>query len=329
MGFSLALFFGFVPAFFSAGIIYWLDRFEKEPIKLLVGVFLWGALVAAGGAFIVNSLLELGVYYFTASQSAADLTTGSLIAPVIEETLKGAAVLIVFWTAHNEFDSILDGIVYAAITALGFAATENAYYIYTYGYAKDGLSGLLGLAFIRNVLVGWQHPFYTAFIGIGLAKARLSRSWMAKFIYVVLGWTAAVGMHSLHNTLSYFIDGSGGLFFTTVIDWTGWLAMLIFIFYMINREKQMLVRYLGEEVQYGTLFPQQFTTAISPSKQFRARLTALAKHSYRNTTRFYQLCGEISHKKNQYQRVGDEDGNLAAIDRLRAELRQLSPWAYS
>ncbi len=329
MGLSLALLFGFIPAFFSAGIIYWLDRFEKEPIKLLVGVFLWGALVAAGGAFVVNSLLELGVYYFTASQSAADLTTGSLIAPVIEETLKGAAVLIVFWAAHNEFDSILDGIVYAAITALGFAATENAYYIYTYGYVKDGWSGLFFLAFIRVILVGWQHPFYTAFIGIGLAKARLSRSWMAKFIFVVLGWTAAVILHSLHNTLSFFLDGSGGLFFTTAIDWSGWLVMLFFILYMINREKQMLARYLGEEVQFGTLFPQQFSTAISPSKQFHARLSALTRHSYRKTSRFYQLCGEISHKKRQYQNMGDEDGNLAAIDQLRTELRQLAPWAVS
>ncbi len=329
MGFSLALFFGFIPAFFSAGIIYWLDRFEKEPIKLLVGVFLWGALVAAGGAFIINSLLELGVYYFTASQSAADLTTGSLIAPVIEETLKGAAVLFVYWTAHNEFDSILDGIVYAAITALGFAATENAYYIYTYGYAKDGLSGLFFLAFVRVVLVGWQHPFYTAFIGIGLAKARLSRSWMAKFIYLILGWTAAVFLHSLHNTLSFFIDGPKGLFFTTAIDWSGWLVLLLFILYMINREKQMLVRYLDEEVQFGTMLPQQYSTAVSPSKRFRACLGALAKHSYRKTSRFYQLCGEISHKKRQYQSVGDEDGNLAAIDALRTELRQLSPWAIS
>ena len=91
----------------------------------------------------------------------------------------------------------------------------------------------------------------------------------------------------------------------------------------------MLVRYLGEEVNFGTLFPQQFSTAISPSKQFRARLSALVKHSYRRTARFYQLCGEISHKKHQLQNVGEEDGNLAAIDQLRTELRQLSPWALS
>ena len=329
MGFNLAFFFGFVPAFFYAGIIYWLDRYEKEPIKLLVGVFLWGALVAAGGAFVINSVLEEGVFIFTASESAADLTTGSLIAPIIEETLKGAAVLIIFWMAHNEFDSILDGIVYAAITALGFAATENVYYIYTYGYVEDGLGGLFILAFIRIILVGWQHPFYTAFIGIGLAKARLSRNWTAKLLFVALGWAAAMGMHSLHNTLSYFVGSSGGLLLTTAVDWTGWLGMLIFIIYMINREKNLLSRYLTEEVQYGTLFPQQFSTALSPARRYRARMAALFKRSYRSTTRFYQLCGEISHKKHQYLNVGDEDGNLAAIDRLRTEIRQLSPWAFS
>ena len=50
-----------------------------------------------------------------------------MIAPIIEESLKGLAVLLVFLLFRKEFDSILDGIVYAAITALGFAATENSH----------------------------------------------------------------------------------------------------------------------------------------------------------------------------------------------------------
>lgn len=37
-----ALFFGFIPCFFFAAILYWLDRYEKEPKLLLIGVFLWG-----------------------------------------------------------------------------------------------------------------------------------------------------------------------------------------------------------------------------------------------------------------------------------------------
>jgi RsiW-degrading membrane proteinase PrsW (M82 family) len=166
MGFLFSLFFGFIPVFIFAWILYWLDRYEKEPKVLLGAVFLWGAIVAAGLAYVVNTSLSVGIYLFTESEAATDLTTGTLIAPVVEEILKGLAVLVVFLVARHEFDSILDGIVYAGIVALGFAATENTLYIYRDGYLENGFAGLLSGLHPR-VLVGWQHPFYTAFIGIG------------------------------------------------------------------------------------------------------------------------------------------------------------------
>jgi len=118
--------------------LYWFDLFEKEPVLLLGAVFIWGAVVAAGSAFLINSILGLSVYVITGSEAATNLTTSALIAPIIEEILKGFAVFLVFLIFTHEFDSILDGIVYAGVTALGFAATENAYYIYTYGFLEVG-----------------------------------------------------------------------------------------------------------------------------------------------------------------------------------------------
>ena len=141
----LSVFFGFVPMFFFAYLVYWTDRYEREPLFLLGGVFLWGAIVAAGAAFLVNTILGLGIYTITASEAITDLTTGTMVAPLVEESLKGFAVLIVFLVFHKEFDSILDGIIYASIAALGFAATENVYYIYNYGYAESGFSCVLFL----------------------------------------------------------------------------------------------------------------------------------------------------------------------------------------
>ena len=79
-----------------AYVVYWVDRYEKEPIALLGGVFLWGAIIAAGAAFIVNSFLGLGIYMFTGSQAFTELSTASVFAPIIEETLKGMACLFVF-----------------------------------------------------------------------------------------------------------------------------------------------------------------------------------------------------------------------------------------
>ena len=252
-GLLASIFFGVFPTLIFAAIVYWMDRYEKEPKILLGGVYVWGALVAAGGAFLINTMLGLGVYLFTGSEVATDLTTGSLIAPVVEESLKGLAVLIVFIFFYREFDSVMDGIVYAAVTALGFAATENAYYIYTHGFLKEGWSGLIVLVFIRVILVGWQHPFYTAFTGIGLAVSRLNRSPVIRLGAPVAGWFLAVSAHALHNTLASLLSGLTGLATGALVDWTGWLFMFLFILWANRRERLWMVEYLQEEVNLGTI----------------------------------------------------------------------------
>ena len=209
MGLIVSGLIGFASSLLFAYILYWLDRYEKEPLLLLGGVFLWGAVVAAGSAFLINTTLGLGIYVFTGSNFATDLATGSLVAPLVEETLKGLAVLGVFLVFRSEFDSVLDGIIYAGVAALGFAATENTYYIYTYGFQQGGWSGLLALTIIRVFLVGWQHPFYTAFFGIGLALARLNRSWFVRIFAPLTGLGLAMFTHAFHNTVASLLSGVG------------------------------------------------------------------------------------------------------------------------
>jgi RsiW-degrading membrane proteinase PrsW (M82 family) len=310
-------------------MVYWTDRFEKEPIPILGGVFLWGALVAAGGSFLINTILGMGVYIFTESDYATNLATGSIIAPVIEETLKGLAVLIVFLVFRREFDSILDGMVYAAITAIGFAATENAFYIFNYGFAENGLGGAVVLVFIRVILVGWQHPFYTAFIGIGLAVARLNRLAVVRLTAPLAGWVTAVLTHSLHNTIAHYAQGLGGLALGTLTDWGGWLLMLIFVFWALYRESRWISEHLHEEVTLGVISPSQYRIACSTWAQSQARLKALFNGRHAQIGRFYQLCAELAYKKHQKSTLGEEYGNSLIIQSLRQELADLSPLASS
>jgi protease PrsW len=324
MAIIVCILLGFVPMFIFAACIYWLDRYEKEPILLLGVAFFWGAIVASGAAFLINTIFGVGVYLVTGSEGATDLTTGSIIAPLVEESLKGFAVLLVFLIFRREFDSVLDGIVYAAVTALGFAATENAYYIYTYGYAESGWTGIIVLAFIRVILVGWQHPFYTSFTGIGLATARLNRSILVKLGAPVLGWVVAVILHSAHNTIAELF-GSSSLIIGTLLDWTGWLIMLGFIVFTIYRERKMIATLLREEVSLGTMTANQYYISYSAWKRMLASFSSLTSGKYRATNRFYQLCANLAHKKRQLARVGDERGNTAIILKIREELKSLSP----
>ena len=329
MGFILSLFFGFVPMLIFAGFLYWLDRYEKEPKLLVGGAFIWGAVVAAGVAFVVNTLLGIGVYLVTGSDAVTELATGSLVAPPVEETLKGLAVLLVFLFFRQEFDSVLDGIVYAGITALGFAATENSYYIYNYGFLEGGYEGLLWLVFVRVILVGWQHPFYTAFIGIGLAIARLNRRVWIQLLAVLGGWGIAIVAHSIHNTLASLLSGLGGLAVGTLLDWSGWFFMFLVILWAISRVQRRIRKYLLSEVEHGIISKAQYRMACSAWAQGSLRIKGLFSGRYRDTRRFYQLCAELAHKKFQLERFGNEGKNQQIIEQTRAELAALSPRAHA
>jgi protease PrsW len=326
MPFLVSLFFGFVPMFMFAALINWLDRYEKEPKLLLGAAFLWGVVIAGGGAFILNTAFGLGIYALTGSEGAAEFGTTSIVAPIIEEGLKGLAVLVVFLMFRNEFDSVLDGVVYAAVTAMGFAAIENVLYIYRNGYLESGWEGLWTLVVIRVILVGWMHPFFTAFTGIGLAIARMSRNVLVKIIAVPTGYAIAVTVHAFHNTFSGLIGGVEGFVAGTFVDYLGYAAMIVFIIWMIVYERNILKRNLRDEVTNGLISQKQYNSATS-FFQTNAHLSALTSGTYRSTARFYQVCGELAHKKEQLAKVGDENGNTKIIETLRAELTQLAPQA--
>jgi len=318
-----AFFFGFVPMFIFAAFVNWLDRYEKEP-KLLLGLaFLWGTVIAGGGAFIINTLFGISIFYITGSENAADFGTTSIVAPIVEEGFKGLMVLIVFFLVRKEFDSIMDGIVYSSITAMGFAAIENVLYIYGHGYAEAGWTGFWTLVFVRVFLVGWMHPFFTAFTGIGLAIARLSRSTFVKFVAVPGGYIIAVLAHAFHNTFSSVVGGAGGFWLGILADYIGYVFMLVFIIWVISRERNLLKTHLIDEVNSGVISRNQFISAVS-FFQMGSHLTALTSGTFRQTKRFYQVCGELAHKKEQLARVGEEKENTKIIAEYRAELTQLA-----
>jgi RsiW-degrading membrane proteinase PrsW (M82 family) len=320
MAFIVALFFAFVPAFFMAMFIYWLDRYEKEPLALLGAAFFWGAVIAAGGAYVINTVFGIGIYELTGSGDLADVVTASGVAPFVEEGLKGLAVVIVFLFFRKEFDSILDGIIYAGIAALGFAATENVLYIYGHGYLDGGWDGLWSLVLIRDFVVAWQHPFYTAFTGIGLAVARMNKNVLVKIIAVPTGYAVAVFAHAFHNSFGTFVGGLEGFALGSLIDWFGWFMMAIFIVFMIARERGLLQKQLLEEVASGVMSQAQYQKALSPLTMSTAFFTG-----GRAASRFYQMCGELAHKKEQLNKLGEEQGNTSIIQALRSELAALAP----
>ena len=317
-----AVFLAFIPALLYAWVTYWMDRYEKEPRLLLGATFFWGAIVAAGGAFILNTIFGIALYAFTADPLLTDFATGAFSAPLVEEALKGFAVLLIFLIFRHEFDSILDGIVYAAITALGFAATENVLYMMQYGFAEGGWDGMWSIWFLRVVLGAWNHATYTAFTGIGLAAARLNRRPVAKLLLPIGGFAMALFTHFLHNAMASFAYSDGGIIMLFVVDWLGWLVIFGIMTWAVRREKIWIQFHLKQEVQAGLISPKQYEIVLSP---FRRNLASLGS---RTTRKFYQHCTELAYKKQQIAKTGNIKGNtMQNVQDLRTKIAQLAPKA--
>jgi RsiW-degrading membrane proteinase PrsW (M82 family) len=325
VAFIVSVLLSFSFALFYAYVLYWLDRHEREPKLLLAGAFVWGAVIAAGVAFVFNTIFGASVFLISGSEALTEVLTGSISAPFVEEALKGFAVLIVFLVFYKEFDSVLDGIVYAGVTALGFAATENVLYLFSYGYQEAGWEGLFSLFFLRTILGAWNHAFYTAFTGIGLALARLSRNWLVKVGAPLVGLGMAMFAHFIHNTIASFAQDEIGAVALFGTDWLGWLLMFVVIVIAAYYERGWIKQQLQAEVKSGLINQAQYKTAHSPWLRSLVKLQALFSGKYTTTRRFYYLCVELAYKKHQRARFGEERGNTAMIDKLRAEIGSLAP----
>lgn len=316
---SIILCFGF--AFLYASILYWMDRHEKEPKRLLLGAFFWGALIATFVALVVNTIFGIGIFLITAEEGIADFLTGTLSAPLVEEGIKGLAVLLIFLFARSEFDSVTDGIVYAGIVALGFAATENVLYL-TSEFDISGWDGYFPLFFLRVILGGWNHAVFTAFTGIGLAISRMNKKTFIKIFAPLIGFSIAIFSHFLHNLTASYAGGEYGFGIMFSIDWLSWGLMFIILLISASSERRWIREQLIGEVKNGLLTQQQVEIACSPRKRNYAFLGAPAGQKL-NTRRFYIACVEMAFKKHQRQKMGEEkQANSTIIQSYRDEIKK-------
>lgn len=189
-----------LAAFFYAGIVASIDRNEKEPWHMLLVGLLWGSVVSATIAGLLNSFAEvfLKIKAYTVS-------------PFTEELTKGAILLLIFHYAEDEFDDALDGLIYGAMVGIGFAMAENASYFYRHEPARDIGGQLHTFQFLlRGVLQGLAgHATYTALTGLGLGWSRQTSQRWRKIILPILGVTLAILAHALWNseTVQNFLDG--------------------------------------------------------------------------------------------------------------------------
>ncbi|MGM1028630.1 MAG: PrsW family intramembrane metalloprotease [Actinomycetota bacterium] len=201
-----------VPLAFVVWAVLAIDRWEPEPRIAMWFAALWGGVAAVLLTLALNAfVLEPIVTPFLQSQDQYEFYATVIQAPFTEELWKAIPVVIMFLFFRKTFDGPVDGVVFAALSAAGFAFTENILYFGT-SLAESGDGSFI--FFLRGIMSPLTHAIFTA-VGIGLAlglAARLRSRWWLLLAFPA-GWFVSALLHALWNSASWWVPGGTVGFF--------------------------------------------------------------------------------------------------------------------
>lgn len=185
--------------------IYCKDEYEKEPRRLLLYNFLLGAIVSILIATVLyygsDAIITLDDDYSITQQ----FFKAFFVVAIIEEFSKYIIVRY-FAQPNKEFNEPYDGIIYAVMVSMGFAATENIMYVMEGGYQ---------VALLRAFTAVPAHATFAVLMGYFMGKAKFAKH---PSKYNLLGLFLAVLFHGAYDFF-LFIDFIPGI-------WLGALASL-------------------------------------------------------------------------------------------------------
>lgn len=320
----VAIILSFATAWLYALVLYWADRHEKEPKRLLVGMFLWGSTFAIVGAIFFSHRLDAGLSHFVTAAPARRWLSLTFTAPVVEESMKGLALLLLFLFRPEEVDSLFDGLIYGALVGLGFEAVENALYI-RHAFIQSGWGVFSVMLVLRLGFFGFTHAFYTALTGLGMAFAWLNARQIWAWVAIPIGWLLAVTAHSLHNAA--VSTSLVGFLLGILADWAGFWTLVAIAFYALRREQRWLRKYLREEVERGVITEPHYATACSLQRRAQAIRQARKRGAVAPTARFYASLTKLAFLKARTRRNGFTPQRQVLMEHLRQELAQLASQA--
>jgi protease PrsW len=272
------------PVFF---VVYLLDLYEREPLSLVIGAFLWGAVAATTLAGLANEGWGLVVSRLGGPEFASRWTA-ALTAPLTEEILKGAGVVMIALIATEEIDDELDGFVYGAICGLGFAVVEDV--VYLVAVFGGTTSGVLAGFYVRVISSGlYGHVLYTGLVGIGVAYvvSRRGELPLRRRVLVALGlFAVAAAGHFLWDsplldlfpnrvrTVSDFLQ----IPFAAAVKGAPLLAFVLVLVHLARRrERRWLREALAPEVGGPAVSAEEVGILLDPHARRRSRRAMRAR----------------------------------------------------
>ena len=325
---------------FGLLVVRRLDRNEKEPWRLVLVAAVWGAIVSTSLAFWGEAVWDLLFASSFIPGPAADAST-AYSAGIFEELAKGTAVLLLYLVMRDEFDDVVDGIVYGAAVGLGFNFMESiGYMTHVYAILAPEGSGVATAAvqwYWRQVIgLFLGHAAYTALIGAGVGIARQLPRLRQRVVVIACGFLAAIAAHFAWDAWqSLALSGAQGPAAQLLLAHMRYLFMvgpfvavlLVLLAMGLELEGGALIRHLEEEAAsgHGAVRPEEVRVLMSPRLRFRARVRALARGGPFAYLRLSRLqTAQLHLAMERWHRERDEiDEPLAAEETLRGRVLAL------
>lgn len=253
---GVLILFGILQAVIYLLFVRAIDLYEREPLRYVIPVFVWGFAVATTVSLVFNTLFQLTLSSVT-SVKTASFFTAVVEAPIVEESSKGFALILIFLIAYLvrrrsgliEFAGVMDGIVYGAAVGFGFAIAEDLLYGLQYGPETF---------VVRRIFGGFAHASFTSVTGIGIGLIPWVQSRALKVLLPLLGLSGAIMLHATFNFTATVFGPVAYLFLFVVV-----LAYVVVIIVCLYIERRTIRAELRDEVPAGTITSQEY--AILPS----------------------------------------------------------------
>jgi RsiW-degrading membrane proteinase PrsW (M82 family) len=316
----LSVFLASLPMIVLLAVVWWMDRYEREPIWLVSLVFLWGAI---GGVFLGGTsgfILTVPVQLVFGSQ-AGDIAGAVMIAPFVEEISKGLIILVIVW--NRNFDNATDGFVYGAATGLGFGMVENLMY---FALVSGDPAMWFGTVFMRTLFSAPMHMLASSCFGATVGYAKWIRRAWAYVLLPPLGLVTGMTIHFLWNLFAVAAEQfqSGIPFLLSILIFCTEL-LLIFIVFQASLwgESRMIRRELDREVHTG-LIPQGHVDHIaSYLGRFGSSWLAPGVHKGRYIRKATELAFRMAERDRCDPGSNQHGFYESEVQRLRNEIWQM------
>jgi RsiW-degrading membrane proteinase PrsW (M82 family) len=184
-----------VPALVLLWYLRHVDRYEPEPWRLIGLTFLAGCLSVIPTAAVERSLMPIPWDGFWGTVYQA-----FVVAALTEEFFKGAFAHMAIWW-RQDFNEVLDGLVYYGMAHMGFAVTENILYVFTTG---DGsVEHALMTALVRAATAVPMHVVVGMIMGYHAGRSRYANSFGQKLKHALNSLVLPILLHGIYDVAAF------------------------------------------------------------------------------------------------------------------------------